>query len=203
MSQNPKLVNKWKGPYLILKMIGPTNAILKKSPRGKEFNIHVNRLKHTKELPEDYSRGYLRRTDDNANTEPEATTSTSSNNRRKRRNNRSADSYDDLEPPMKETPSPKSTSEPDERKTTTETTGSDDVFRDDYDGWSSVDETFSSEEDDDDDDGSSPDPPGEISRHSGTYPKTSTPKESDDEQRSEADKREHVSTDTSDDHRRK
>ena len=203
VSQNPKLVNKWKGPYLILRMIGPTNAILKKSPRGKEFNIHVNRLKHAKELPEDYSRGYLRRTDDNAQLEPEATTSTSSKIRRKRRDNRSADSYDDLEPPMEETSSPKSTSEPDERKTTTETTGSDDVFRDDDDGWSSVDETFSSEEDDDDDDGDNPDPPGEISRHSGTYPKTSTPKESDEEQRSEADKREYDSTNTSDDHRRK
>ena len=59
------------------------------------------------------------------------------------------------------------------------------------------------EEDDDDDDDSSPNPPGEFSHHSGTYPKTSTPKESEDEQRSEADKRECTSTDISDDHRRK
>ena len=133
-SQNPKLVNIWKGPYLIRKMIGPTNVILKKSPRGKEFNIHTNRLKHAKELPEDYSRGYLRRTDDDTGTEPETMTSTSSNNRQRRRNNRSTDSYDDMEPQMEESPPSKSTSKaPDEGKTETETTGSDDVFRDEDD----------------------------------------------------------------------
>ena len=199
-SQNPKLVNKWKGPYLILKMIGPTNAILKKSPRGKEFNIHVNRLKHAKELPEDYSRGYLRRSDD-IDTEQGTMTSTSTDNRQRRRKNRHTDSYDDSEPPMEES-APKSTSrEPDDKGTTTETTGSDDVFRDDEDGWNSVDDTFSSEEDNDDDDSDDPNQPGEVSQHSGTYPKTSTPKESDDEQKGEVNKRGHISTSSSDDER--
>ena len=52
---------------------------------------------------------------------------------------------------MKE--SPKSTSdEPSKRESFTGTTGSDNVFRDNEDDWSSVNYTFSSDEDDDDDD---------------------------------------------------
>ena len=176
-------------------MIGPTNAILKKSPGGKEFNIQVNRLKHPKELPEDYSRGYLRRNDDTINTERETMTSISTDKRRKRQDNRSADLYDDSGPPMEELPKSKS-EEPNERESVTETTGSDAVFRDDEDNWSSINDTFSSDEDDDDDDGDGSNPPREISRHSGTYPKTSTPVDSDDEPKGESKKREHVSTST-------
>ena len=174
-SQNPKLVNKWK-----------------------EINIHINRLKLVKELPEDYSRGYLRRTDDTPDTERETRSSKPTSKCSKRQTDQSADLYDDSGPPMEE--SPKSTStEPSKKESFTETTGSDYVFRDNEDDWSSVNDTFSSDEDDDDDDDDS-NPPGEVSRHSGTYPKTSTPKESDDEQKSEPKKPEHFSTSSTEDH---
>ena len=96
--------------------------------------------------------------------------------------------------------SPKSTSdEPSKRESFAETTGRDDIFKDDEEDWNSANKTFSSDEDDDNDDDDGPDPPEDISGHLGVYPENSTHVDSDDEQKGESKKREHVSTSSTED----
>ena len=44
-SENNKLTHSWRGPFVIFKIISPTNVLIKKTPTSKLFNVHVNRLK--------------------------------------------------------------------------------------------------------------------------------------------------------------
>ena len=44
-TENNKLTHSWRGPFVIFKNISPTNALIKKTPTSKLFNVHVNRLK--------------------------------------------------------------------------------------------------------------------------------------------------------------
>jgi hypothetical protein len=43
---NNKFLPVWTGPYVIMKVISPTNVILKLTPHSKERNVHVNHIKH-------------------------------------------------------------------------------------------------------------------------------------------------------------
>ena len=44
-TENNKLTHSWRGPFVIFKIISPTNVLIKKTPTSKLFNVHVNRLK--------------------------------------------------------------------------------------------------------------------------------------------------------------
>ena len=61
--ENPKLTSTWKGPFLITKVISKTNAIIRKTPHSRDFNVHVNRLKPYHKL-EDDAGGYLNKPND-------------------------------------------------------------------------------------------------------------------------------------------
>ena len=56
-----KLVKRWTGPFVLIKIISDTNAIIKRKPKGKEEIVHLQRLKKYHTLPTDYETGYLNR----------------------------------------------------------------------------------------------------------------------------------------------
>ena len=44
-NENAKLILEWKGSFIITKLMGPTTAMIKKTPHSKQFHFHLNCLK--------------------------------------------------------------------------------------------------------------------------------------------------------------
>ena len=61
LGKNIKLVKRWTGPFVLIKIISDTNAIIRRKPKGKEEIVHIQRLKKYHTLPTDYETGYLNR----------------------------------------------------------------------------------------------------------------------------------------------
>ena len=57
--QNNKLLPTWNGPFLIFEMLSDSNALIKRTPRSRTFNIHVNRLKQYNPMETTEEDGYL------------------------------------------------------------------------------------------------------------------------------------------------
>ena len=68
LGKNVKLVKRWTGPFVLIKIISDTNAIIKRKPKGKEEIVHLQRLKKYHTLPTDYETGYLNRKMEENNT---------------------------------------------------------------------------------------------------------------------------------------
>ena len=60
LGKNVKLVKRWTGPFVFIKIISDTNPIIRQ-PKGKEEIVHLQRLKKYHTLPTDYEMGYLNR----------------------------------------------------------------------------------------------------------------------------------------------
>ena len=61
VGKNAKLTTKWIGPFLITKIAGDTNVMIRKNPKGKEQLVNNSRIKLYHSLPPNYDGGHLNR----------------------------------------------------------------------------------------------------------------------------------------------
>ena len=61
VGKNAKLTTKWIGPFLITKIAGDANVMIRKNPKGKEQLVNNSRIKLYHSLPPNYDGGHLNR----------------------------------------------------------------------------------------------------------------------------------------------
>ena len=67
VGKNAKLTTKWIGPFVITKIAGDTNVMIRKSPKGKEQLVNNSRIKLYHSLPPNYDGSHLNRQPETSN----------------------------------------------------------------------------------------------------------------------------------------